>query len=137
MNMHQQHTINMPPIYSCNTIIDTLHSTTTTTPNSAPTHTTLTSMAHAKWNTTTMQQNSIYQWTPPSPEFHGHNSTYGFCGFGMTQVGKGHGCSNRTPMEEMVELPASECNAIIALPHSNNSTTGTIASAVDMILIME
>ncbi len=42
-----------------------------------------------------------------------------------------------TPMEDMVEVPAFECNTIISLPHSNNSTSGTNISAVDMIQIMK
>ncbi len=40
-----------------------------------------------------------------------------------------------TTMEDMVEPPVFKCNAIIPLLYSNNSTTDTIASAVDMILI--
>ncbi len=36
----------------------------------------------------TMQQNPIYQWTPPHPEFHGHISTNGFCGLEWHMVGK-------------------------------------------------
>ncbi len=36
------------------------------------------------------------------------------------------------PLEDMVELPALKCNAIILIHHSNNSTSGTIASFVTL-----
>jgi len=42
-----------------------------------------------------------------------------------------------TPMEDLVEPPDLECNAIVPLPHSIDSTTDTSASAVDVILIMK
>ncbi len=40
-------------------------------------------------------------------------------------------------MEDMVDVQDLECNAITPLPHSNSSTTSTIASAVDMTSIMK
>ncbi len=39
-----------------------------------------------------------------------------------------------TPIEVLVKI---ECNAIIPLPHSNDLTMGTIASAVDMVQIVK
>ncbi len=42
-----------------------------------------------------------------------------------------------TPFEGMVEPQALEYNTILPLPYSNNSTTFTVALAVDLILIMK
>ncbi len=68
----------------------------TTNPNSTPICTTLSSTTHSNWTNTYNVPKPHPTMVQPPPGFHGHNTTQGSCGLGITQGGQGCGYGNRT-----------------------------------------